>query len=324
MKRRRSLAAALAALGACSAPMDTARATEGGGNSYPIGVDNTFAGYMLPEGAHWLLFYQHYTATQFKDNAGNNSPRFSDFRLQADVVAPRLSYVWPGVHFLGANVETRIVQPISAMDLTLGIARRPPLLALDKGGQQTGLADMSFSPVILGWHGITFHQTLGVETHLRTGGYDVRENVNTGRNYDQLAPVYAFTWFPSARTDVSAKFRYGINDRNQATGYHSGDEASIEFSAGYRVLQQLLLGLNGYVYRQTTDDDVNGVAVPDTRGRVNALGPVQQLPLSACWNPRRLLRILVEVGARGRSPGTRFWATTTASPVLMFDNFVPR
>jgi hypothetical protein len=306
MKRRRSLAAALTALGACAAHVDTARATEGGGNSYPIGVDNTFAGYMLPEGAHWLLFYQHYSAPHFKDNAGNNSPRFSDFHLQSDVLAPRLSYVWRDVHFLGANIETRIVQPIAAVDLTLGIARRAPLLPLDKGGQKTGLADMSFSPVILGWHGATFHQTLGIETHLRTGSYDVHDNVNTGRNYNQLAPVYAFTWFPSARTDVSAKFRYGFNDRNSATGYRSGDEASVEFSAGYRVLQSLLLGLNGYVYRQTTDDDLNGVAVPDTRGRVNALGLFASYRITPQFAVT--LRMQSEFGARNRPQGTRFWA----------------
>jgi hypothetical protein len=299
-------AGALITLAACAAPMHGARATEGGGNSYPIGVDNTFAGYMLPEGANWLLFYQHYWAASFKDNAGNDNPKFANFALRADVVAPRLSYVWPGVQFLGANVETRIVQPISSVDLTLGIARPRPLLPLDHGGNDTGLADMSFSPVILGWHGITFHQTLGVETHLRTGDYNVHDNVNTGRNYDQLAPVYAFTWFPTPASDVSAKFRYGINDRNSATGYRYGDEASIEFSAGVRVTPPLLLGVNGYVYRQTTDDDIRGATVPDNRGRVNALGPF----LSYRFRPglSLTLRVQTEFGARNRPQGTRFWA----------------
>ncbi|WP_213959475.1 transporter [Variovorax sp. dw_954] len=304
--RSRPLIAALAALGAWSTQIDTARATEGGGNSYPIGVDNTFAGYMLPEGANWLLFYQHYAASHYKDNAGNDSAKFSDFHLRADVIAPRLSYVWPGVLFLGANVETRIVQPVSGVDLTLGIARRAPLPPLDKGGEKTGLADMSFSPIILGWHGTSFHQTLGIETHLRTGSYDVRDNVNTGRNYNQVAPVYAFTWFPDSRSDVSAKFRYGINDRNGATGYHSGDEASIEFSAGYRVMPQLLLGLNGYVYRQTTDDDVNGATVPNNKGRVNALGLFGSYRITPKF--ALTLRMQSEFGARNRPQGTRLWA----------------
>lgn len=306
MNPRGSHLGVLLTLVACWAPAGPASATEGGGNSYPIGVDNTFAGYMLPEGAHWLLFYQHYTATQFKDNAGNDNPRFVDFRLQSDVVAPRLSYVWPGVVLLGANVETRIVQPISAVDLNLGIARPAPFPPLDHGGHKTGLSDLSFSPIILGWHGTTFHQTLGVETNLPTGSYDVHAYVNTGRNYDQVAPVYAFTWFPTPLSDVSAKFRWGFNDRNKATGYHSGNEASIEFSAGYRATLQLLVGLNGYIYRQTTDDEVNGVVVKGNKGRVNALGPFASFRFSP--NFSLTLRIQSEFGARNRPQGIRFWA----------------
>lgn len=221
------------------------------------------------------------------------------------MVAPRLSYVWPGVVFLGANVETRIVRPISAVDLRLGVARPAPLLALDRGGQRTGLSDLSFFPIILGWHGTTFHQTLGVEINLRTGSYDVHD-VNIGRNYDQIAPVYAFTWFPTPRSDISAKFRWGCNDRNKATGYQFGNEASIEFSAGYRAMRELLVGVNGYIYRQTTDDEVNGVAVKGSKGRVNALVPFA----SFRFNPNfsLTLRIQSEFGARNRPQGTRFWA----------------
>jgi hypothetical protein len=54
-------------------------ATEGGGNSYPIGVDNTLSGYMLPEGANWLLFYQHYDATHNKDPPGTTTPGWLTF-----------------------------------------------------------------------------------------------------------------------------------------------------------------------------------------------------------------------------------------------------
>jgi hypothetical protein len=283
-------------------------ATEGGGNSYPIGVDNTLSGYMLPEGANWLLFYQHYDAAHNKDAAGNDNAKLANFRLRANVVAPRLSYVWPDLRLFGATLETRVVQPLSVVDLNAGVARPPPLQPLDRGGHDTGLADMSFSPLILGWHGQSLHQTLGIETHLRTGDYDVRNTVNTGRNYTQIAPVYAFTWFPMPAVDLSAKFRWGFNTRNRATDYRSGDEASAEFSAGYRASPQWVFGINGYVYRQTSDDYQHGVRVntDGNRGRVDALGLHVGYRIHARF--ALTLRTQTEFGARNRPQGTRIWA----------------
>ena len=234
--------ALVAAFAAGSAP---ARATEGGGNSYPIGVDNLYSGLMLPEGANWLLFYQHYDAGSVKDNSGHDNPKLAHFHLRLNALAPRLSYVWPGVRVFGANLETRVVVPIVSADLDSAVARPPPLLPLDKSGNKTGLADMTLAPVILGWHSGSFHQLAGVEFHLKTGAYDVHDPVNVGRNYYQIAPTYAFTWFPTPKVDIGAKFRYGFNTRNEATNYQSGDEATIEFSAGYHVTPRLTLGLNG-------------------------------------------------------------------------------
>jgi hypothetical protein len=88
-----------------------AHATENGGNSYPMGVETNYNGLMLPQGAHWFAYYSHYEAVHFKNNAGVDSPQLARFHLSSNVVAPRLSYVWPGVTFLGADVETRVVQP---------------------------------------------------------------------------------------------------------------------------------------------------------------------------------------------------------------------
>ena len=47
--RRMALVATLALVGS------EALATEGGGNSYPVGVETNYNGLMLPEGAHGFL-----------------------------------------------------------------------------------------------------------------------------------------------------------------------------------------------------------------------------------------------------------------------------
>jgi hypothetical protein len=285
-----------------------ALATEGGGNSYPIGNDTYNSGLMLPEGLHTFFFYQHYTASELKDNNGNDNSRVTSFKLRADALAVRISYVWPGVKIFGANVETRIIQAYSMTELTLELARPTPLSPLNKGGTGSGFADTLLVPFILGWHSQTYHQMAGVETQLAVGGYDANAAVNIDRNYYQIAPFYALTWFPTDKIDISAKFRYGFNTTNRTTNYHSGDEASIEFSSAYHVTQALSVGINGYLYRQTTDDTQNGVAVNGNgnRGRVDALGPY----FKYSFTPKIAvsLKLQQEFDARNRPQGTRVWA----------------
>ena len=282
-------------------------ATEGGGNSYPMGVETHYNGVMLPEGLHSFAYYAHYEASRSKDNAGNDNPRLAYFRLRSDVVAGRLSYVWPGVRLFGATVETRVVQAVASVNLSLGISRPPAAGPLDRSGSRTGLADTALSPIILGWHSPAYHQTAGIDSHLKTGTYDIAEPVNTGRNYYQLAPFYALTWFPLAGIDVNAKFRYAINSRNKATNYRSGDEASIEFGTGYRMTPVIAVGVSGYVYHQTTNDTQNGVAVNGNgnRGRVNVLGPYLIVSPNPRWSV--IAKLQTDLDARNRPQGTRLW-----------------
>ena len=283
-----------------------AAATEGGGNSYPVGVETNYNGMMLPEGLHPFLYYQYYSASHFKDDGGHDNRQFANFALQINSIAARLSYVWPGVRVFGANVETRLVQPVAVADLDLAVARPAPLGPLDRGGDAFGLCDTAFTPVILGWHFGAYHQTVGVDTHLPLGTYDVSERVNTGRNYWQFAPFVAFTWFPAPAFDINAKFRYAFNTINPATDYHSGDEATVEFSAGYRPVTRFQFGVNGYVYRQTTDDRQHDAVVANgNRGRVNALGPYLSYNITPTMP--LILKAQFEFGAYNRPQGTRLW-----------------
>ncbi|MES2911213.1 MAG: transporter [Pseudomonadota bacterium] len=300
-------AMALASLAMAAAP---AGATEGGGNSYPVGVETNFSGLMPPEGLHAFVYYTNYAANESKDNSGNNNPQLAYFKLRSSAVVGRLSYVWPGVRVLGANVETRVAQALPSIAASAGINRPAPLGVLDRSGSRTDLADTVFAPVILGWHSPTFHQMAGVETILPTGSYDSARVVNAGRNTLQVAPFYALTWFPSKGFDVNAKFRFAVNSKNNATNYQSGNEASVEFSAGYQPNPSLTLGLNGYIYQQTSNDVQNGALVNGNgnRGRVKALGPY----IGYSFTPRFqvMLKLQSEFDAVNRPQGTRFWIQT--------------
>lgn len=284
-----------------------ALATEGGGNSYPVGVETNNPGVMLPEGLHLLAYYTHYSASHAKDNSGNDNARFAYYKLRADAVSVRFSYVWPRVRWFGANVETRAVLGLPNVDLSLGIARPAPLAPLDRSGERTGFSDLAFAPIVLGWHGPHLHQTVGIETYLPSGAYDVSRPVNTGRNYYQIAPAYALTWKPNDNVDLNVKLRYAFNGRNKDTDYRSGNEFTTEYSAGYRFSPAIAAGLSGYMYRQTTDDTLAGAAVNGNgnRGFVNAIGPYVSMTVAP--KVTILAKVQSEFGARNRAEGTRFW-----------------
>lgn len=286
----------------------SAQAVESNSSSYPVGVETNLSGIMFPEGATWLVYYSHYVAADSKDNSGKNNAALAHYNLRSDTVALRLSYVWPGVKWLGANVESRFALSVPTIELDLDIARPEAFGGpIDKGGTLTGLADLSVAPILFGWHNKTLHQTAGIETYIPSGTYDKNEPVNAGHNFYQAAPFYAVTWFPTDRLEASAKFRYAFNSPNHATDYHSGNEFSTEFSAGYRVVPDLTLGLQGYIYRQTTDDRLNDQAVngDGNRGSVNALGPYIHYRFTK--NFAVITKYQQEFDAKNRSEGSRLW-----------------
>jgi hypothetical protein len=285
----------------------SALATEGGGSQYAVGVETHYSGLMFPPGFHQLVYYSHFGSSHSKDNDGNDNARLAYFKARSDAVATRLSYVWPGATWLGASVETRAAIAVPRLDISLGISRPAPLSPIDRSGTATGFGDLSFAPVLLGWHAGPLHQTLGVEFYLPTGAYNVAEPVNTGRNYLAAAPVYAVTWFPGSGVDLSAKLRFGINETNRATNYRSGNELTLEFSGNVRLNPSVALGLTGYLYQQVSDDEQNGGSVNGNgnRGRVRSIGPAITYNFSPTFG--FIAKVQQEFNARNKAQGTRLW-----------------
>jgi hypothetical protein len=298
--------AALLTMAALGTP---AEATENGGNSYAVGVETNFSGLMLPEGLHAFAYYHHYGASHNKNNVGDDNARLAYYKIGVNSVALRLSYVWPGVRLLGANVETRAALALPTVDLSLGVARPAALGPLDRSGNKTGFGDLQFAPILLGWHDGALHQTAGVEGYVPTGKFDKSAPVNIGRNYWQIAPFYAVTWLPD-RWQLSGKLRYGVNGKNEDTDYKSGNELTFEYSAGYAITPGVVLGVNGYIYRQMTDDRQGGASVNGNgnRGRVNAIGPF--VSFSVTPKVSVMAKLQAEYGARNRPEGTRLWLQT--------------
>jgi len=286
-----------------------AGATELGGSSYPIGVELGY-GDMLPPGLYNLAYYSHARATSLKGNAGQDLG-WARYRLTADTISYRLQYIWNTTVF-GASAETAMALPFPAVDLEKRVSNALP----DTSGTRFALTDPMIIPVRLAWKGDGVNQSAALEIVAPLGAYDANARVNTGRNYWQFAPAYALSWRPTANSVYHLKLRYGINTKNKDTQYRSGDEFTTEFSAGYRLSPAATLGLQGYFFRQTSDDELNGQPTSSANGRLvgsgignrgsaNAIGPF----LSYRISPRFAVtgKYQQEFGVKNRGEFRRFW-----------------
>lgn len=307
--RRGALFLALAAAALHGGPL---QAGEMGGSSYPVGVELGY-GDMLPPGLYNLAYYSHAQAAAPKGSAGQDLG-WARYHLTADTISYRLQYVWV-TSLLGASVESALVLPFPSVDLEKRISGALP----DTSGKRFGMTDPLLVPARLTWKAESLNQSVALEIVAPLGAYDVNARVNTGRNYWQYAPAYALSYRPSAETTLAAKLRYGINTTNHATNYRSGNELTLEYSAGYKLSAALSLGLQGYFFRQTGDDELNGQATSAVNGRLfgsgvgnrgsaNSIGPF----LSYRFSPRFAVtgKYQQDFNVKNRGEFKRLWLQT--------------
>ena len=304
--RRGTLLLALAAL---LLHGSLAGATESGGSSYPVGVELGY-GDILPPGLYNLAYYSHAQASSLKGYSGQDLG-WARYELRADIISYRMQYVW-ATTLLGAGVESALVLPFPYIDLEKQVASVLP----DTSGSRFGMTDPLLVPLRLAWKGADLNQSVALEIVAPLGAYDVNARVNTGRNYWQFAPAYALSYRPSAETVIGVKLRYGINTENNATSYRSGNELTVEYSAGYKPSTAMTFGIQGYFFRQMTDDELNGQATSATNGRLfgsgtgnrgsaNSIGPF----LSYRVSPRFAftLKYQQDFDVKNRAEFSRFW-----------------
>ena len=305
VRRYRTIALALAVLALHGGP---AGATELGSSSYPIGVELGYGDMLLP-GLYNLAYYNHSQASSLKGESGQDLG-WARYRLTADTISYRMQYIWE-TKMLGASAESVLVLPFPALDLEKRVSSALP----DTSGSRFGMTDPLMVPLRLAWKGESINQSASVEVVAPLGAYDANARVNTGRNYWQFAPAYALTYRPSASSVFGFKLRYGVNTTNKATNYRSGDELTVEYSAGYKLSAAASFGLQGYIYRQTSDDELNGQPTSAANGRLpggignrgsaNAIGPF----LSYAFAPRFVVtgKYQQDFDVKNRAAFNRVW-----------------
>ena len=142
------------------------------------------------------------------------------------------------------------------------------------GGDSFDLADIAFVPLQLNWSVGEFSFKFAEAIIAPTGGYDVDEAVNLGRNYWSFDTVGAATWLHTA-TGTEASIAPGImlNTKNEDTNYQTGAEFHLDFVVNQFLTETFAIGLRGYWYQQVTGDSGSGAVLGDFKSEALGIGP---------------------------------------------------
>lgn len=279
---------ALAALAATGA-----QATEGGGSTFPHGVENYMVGALPPPGFYGIVYGQHYSADKVKDAHGNviTPP---DFKVTANVMAVRPIWV-TGQKVAGGDLVLHSIVPLVDLDVTAG----------GQSQGKTGVGDITVGAGLGYHHSPNLHSIVALDVVLPTGGYDKNNLANIGRNYTTIEPVYAVSWVDPNGFNADARIGYLINSSNDDTHYKSGNEFHFDYAVGWGVGNGLTLGVGGYVYRQVTADSGSGAVAGDFKGKAIAFGPSVKFDSGKGWFVTAKWQ--KETGVENRAEGSALW-----------------
>jgi hypothetical protein len=281
---------------------------EEGGDQYPNGAESWMTGALPPPG-NYLTNYAGYYQGNLVDGNGNT---ITDTNVNVWFDAVRYVNV-TNYTIWGGQWAWQVVVPLVNQTLELG----------GISGTKTGLADMTVTPFLLGWHsGNWFWATGLVDINIPTGVYhsgDPQQSI--GANFWSFEPVFAFTHLSDTGWEVSAKFMYNINTTNNdfrpAPGapnmsYRSGNVFHMDYVVGKHV-GPWAYGIAGYYLVQTQDDTLNGEPISSSlgpwsegrRGRVFAYGP------SVDYFGKSGIQVIAqwqhETDAENRFSGNKYW-----------------
>lgn len=282
---------ALALLGA-----GTAQATEGGGSTYNPGVENFLVGAAPPPGFYVLEYLTHYRANKVMDNNGNVATP-PDFKLRATAAATRFIWSTP-TQVAGGNLVMHAIVPLVDLKVSVGPFSQ----------SKTGLGDITFGPGIAYHHSPALHSVVGLDFVAPTGRYKSTDQVNIGRNYWSLQPLYTVSYINPNGFNGDFKATLNLNGKNSATQYASGDEFILDYSAGYGLGNGWVVGVGGYVYEQLNNDKQNGASLANSKASSFAIGPSLKYDNGKGWFITAKLQ--KEMNAKNRPEGTALWVKT--------------
>jgi len=280
----------------------------GGGQHYPNGAEDFMCGVAPGPGVYFISYSYMYTADEFHDARGKNTQGL-DFDLRIVAEALRLVF-FPGMKVLGGEYGFYFAASVYSADIS---AKNRGVVLMDD--RFSGVGDVVFSPLLLGWHwGQGLHTILSLDLYAPTGHYNPKHPATTllARNHWTFEPTLAITVIVSPGIDLSSKVMVDFHTTNDDyldlySRRHSlrpGRELHVDLALGVPLADNLRLGLLGYVYKQISDDEIDGHRVKDDRGFVFALGPGARFLGD---NYALVLKAYHELKAKNRPQGYGLW-----------------
>ncbi|MCW1243864.1 transporter [Pseudomonas sp. SAICEU22] len=293
-------------LGLACANALPALATESGVDNIGTGTDGF---YVLPLEVDSLpdhmvafnLYYNHYKARKF--NISSLGGEVSGVEIESTAVIPRIDYLSP-LRVAGGRLGIYVAQPWLKQEVA----------AFGMSDTRESMGDTTISPIILWDMGKSLTLAAAVEITVPTGEYDSDRLANTSNNFYTYKPLFSFTWLPTDNTELSMKTTYSFNRENKDTDYRSGQIFHFDYSASYRLNDNVTVGLNGYYLKQTTDDKQYGRTVQfagqdvddGVRGEVFAIGPALHVTFLKYASAE--IRWAKEFDVENRPEGEMLWA----------------
>jgi len=270
-------------------------ASDGGATIYPVGAETAMPGLLPPPGKTILANFENfYQANGLMDGRGHSV--IPGFHLRVGAVAFKVIHNW-GVKAFGGTLVSSAALPVLYLHLDgpFGSYRKTGL-----GNPDLGLVEVAYGKG-------SWHWWYGVDGFTPGPSYNKNDILNVGQHNFAFAPAGAFTWMPrQGRNELSSRFQYIVNFANPATEYRTGREFMWEYAGMHNVTKALSVGGNGYYYQQTSDDLLNGIAVPGgNRGRVIAVGPQFKYRVGRA---ELIVKYQKDTLVQNRPRGNSFWA----------------
>jgi len=275
----------------------TAFADENGASVYPTGVETVMPGMAPPPGG--TMFYEYtavVTANQVDGPTGQAVP--IDFKLRVFANAFKVNHNW-GFKFLGGTVESMVAIPFVDQEL------RVPVPVVPTKFTKFAVGNIDVSPLGVVYAKGHWHFYYEADVWMPGTGRSSGDVLNIGQNNYAVAPVSAFTYL-RGKEELSSKFQYIVNMTDKATNYHSGNDLTWEFDGMHSLNRKVAVGLNGYLYKQLTDDMQNGAIFEGgNRARALAFGP--EVRFNLIHHGGFAIKYLHDTLVQNRPPTNALW-----------------
>lgn len=287
-------------------------AEEGGGGHYTPGAMASLID--LPQNTPGLAVSLMYNYYQADASASTPIPLAGTLDLGVSAVSNTavigISYLFePKV--IGATLMSGVFVPLQNLEVEAQ-ASLSRFGSVSRSDSASDIGDLTLIPVYLTWKRNSWSFSALLNVYAPTGGFEVGDLANTGKNYWTFDPMMGFSYFDE-KSGFSATLFGGVtmNTENDDTDYQSG--AGLHFDA---TIAQYLpvgkgflgIGATGFCFQQVTGDSGSGATLGDFEGRTAGVGPVLSylLPMGK-RNLMAELKWLPEIETANRLQGDFIW-----------------